>query len=70
MLSQRSYCISTTFFDHVTKSNTKHFVHFFGFRLIQFSSAQAVMLSRSSCIVDGEPRGTTSEIVMSSKYFQ
>ena len=45
-------------------------LHYFGFKFTQFSSAQAVMLSRSSCIVDGEPWGTTSEIVMSSTYFQ
>lgn len=52
-----------------SKAGDAHFFGLFGFRFKQFSSAQAVMLSRSSCIADGEPWGATSEIVMSSTYF-
>ena len=54
----------------LARKERRIFLHFFGLRFIQFSSTQAAMLSRSSCIVDGKPWGTTSEIVMSSTNFQ
>ena len=44
----------------LARKERRIFLHFFGLRFIQFSSTQAAMLSRSSCIVDGKPWGSTS----------